>query len=156
MNPPPTTEERFWAKVQKTDTCWNWAGSKDLAGYGAVRIKGERILAHRASYEMVVGQIPDGERIDHLCFNTSCVRPDHLRPVTRKQNGEHRKGAPVHSKSGVRGVTWNSQMNKWRALVGHYGKQHYVGHFDDIAEAEAAVIAKRNELHTHNDLDRAA
>jgi hypothetical protein len=92
--------------------------------------------------------------VDHICSNRVCVRPDHLRIVTRKENSEHLTGADKNSVSGVRGVT--RQKNRWRAQVRHNGKLISVGSYINIEDAEAAVIAKRLELFTHNDSDRAA
>lgn len=80
-------EERFWSKVEKTDGCWNWMANKDRNGYGRFWPTGRQTaMAHRVSYELMVGPIPAGLQIDHLCRNTSCVRPDHLEPVTRTEN----------------------------------------------------------------------
>jgi len=56
--------------------------------------------------------------------------------------------------SGIRGVSWYKRSGKWRAGVWSAKRYHYVGSFTDLADAEAAVIAKRNELFTHNDADR--
>lgn len=74
-------EERFWAKVQPTGFCWEWTASK-AHGYGY--FNGSR--AHRFAYELLVGPIPDGLVIDHLCRNRGCVNPDHLEPVTQREN----------------------------------------------------------------------
>jgi len=80
-------EERFWAKVQKSDTCWVWVAAKDGKGYGYFGSrKGETRLAHRLSWELTRGPIPAGLHIDHLCRNTSCVNPAHLEPVTPREN----------------------------------------------------------------------
>jgi hypothetical protein len=89
----------------------------------------------------------------HTCPK-NCVNPDHLRPVTHKQNHENRAGPQRNGHSGVRGVTWNKKNQAWQAQVKHHQKTHYAGIFDTVEEAEAAVIAKRNELFTHNDRDR--
>jgi hypothetical protein len=56
--------------------------------------------------------------------------------------------------SGVRGVYWEEERNCWVARVGHHGVRLSAGRFATLADAEAAVIAKRNELFTHNDADR--
>jgi hypothetical protein len=77
--------ERFWEKVEKTGGCWNWTAGLNAAGYGMFS-DGKTRLAHRFAYEMVVGKIPDGLQLDHLCRNRSCVRPDHLEPVTNREN----------------------------------------------------------------------
>lgn len=151
-----TVEDRFWAKVQKTEGCWAWTGAKDSSGYGAAW-NGRRLVgAHRFSYEMSNGPVADGLVIDHTCHVPSCVRPDHLRAVTNKQNTENFSGLITTNTSGVRGVFWIQDRRKWQAGVKHHGVRYYVGQFTDIADAEAAVIAKRLELFTHNDLDRVA
>jgi len=152
-------KERFWAKVEKTDTCWNWTGSLVNKGYGMIRDHRSTPVtqsAHRLSYKWHVGPIPEGLFIDHMCHNKACVNPAHLRAVTPKQNMENRAGASSNSKTGVRGVSWNKKLNRWLAQTGSGGRKIHVGNFDSIEEAEAAVIAKRNEVMTHNDLDRRA
>lgn len=149
-----TFEQRFWSKVDKSGQCWEWTGAKNQYGYGNIAVDGKVLRSHRVSYEMAVGPIPEGLVVDHICQVPACVRPDHLRVATFKQNREHLAGPYSSNKSGVRGVWWNKQNKKWQGNVGHNGKQHYVGLFADLDEAEAAVIAKRNELFTHNDLDR--
>lgn len=154
LNPQPTPEERFWGRVEKTDTCWNWTGYMRAGGYGGVRIDGVLRSAHRLSYEVANGPIPEGMYLDHICHNTACVRPDHLRPVTTKQNGENRRGPASNNTSGILGVSWNKRARKWEGHVGHNGKSHHAGSFDYIGDAEAAVIALRLELFTHNDKDR--
>jgi len=81
-----TYEERFWARVEKTETCWLWTASTQGRGYGAMW-NGERmILAHRWAYQSLVGPIPEGLELDHLCRVRNCVNPAHLEPVTRKEN----------------------------------------------------------------------
>lgn len=149
-------EDRFWPKVDKSGNCWVWTAGKNIAGYGSFTAFGRPVSAHRYSYEINVGPIPDRHDIDHTCHNRVCVNPAHLRATTRKQNIENQVGAQSRSRTGVRGVTPVRTKGKWRADVGHFGAQHYLGVFDSIAEAEAAVIAKRNELFTHNDADRKA
>lgn len=78
--------DRFWIKVKKTETCWNWVGVKSTGGYGRLNIKGEMIQAHRISYEDKYGKILSKMEIDHLCRNRLCVNPDHLEAVTGKVN----------------------------------------------------------------------
>ncbi len=77
---------RFWAKVNKTETCWLWVGAVTDNGYGNFRKKRKSIPAHRVSYELLIGPIPDGLELDHLCRVRNCVNPEHLEPVTRQEN----------------------------------------------------------------------
>jgi hypothetical protein len=149
----PTTEERFWAKVNKTDGCWNWAGSTTHNGYGDFQNGGKTLRSHRVSYEWANGPIPDGMQIDHICHNRRCVNPEHLRTVTPKQNSENLSGPTARSTSGVRGVTWSKKDRRWIAQVQHQGKGYVGGYFRTIAEAEASVISLRNKLFTHNNID---
>lgn len=156
-----TSMDRFWARVDKSGDCWEWTGFVTNRGYGLIAAKGgpkgkgTSKKAHRVAYEDANGPIPEGFMVDHICHNRLCCNPSHLRLATAKQNAEHRKGAQKNNKSsGVRGVYWRTQSNKWRAMVRHNQRLISVGQFDTVVEAEAAVIAKRRELFTHNDKDR--
>ena len=81
-------ERRFWAYVDGigSEGCWTWSGPSKHHGYGHLQIGKKMVLAHRYSYELAKGEIPRGLELDHLCRNTSCVRPDHLEPVTHREN----------------------------------------------------------------------
>lgn len=81
-----TPEQRFWSKVDKTDSCWLWTGALHDLGYARFQSDGKRVYAHRYSYELVNGSIPDGLTIDHLCRVRHCVNPDHLEAVTHREN----------------------------------------------------------------------
>lgn len=80
--------ERMQAKIAVTGDCWIWTGAKNPKGYGSVSNgkKGSSALAHRKSYMLTVGPIPNGYEIDHLCENTSCVNPEHLEAVTPEEH----------------------------------------------------------------------
>ena len=154
--PKPITPvaERFWRFVDKTETCWLWTGGKS-AGYGRMRTVGRKMeSAHRVSYAMHAGPIPVGLVIDHICRRTLCVNPQHLRAVTNKQNNEHLAQESSIGRSGVRGVFWHEKLQKWVAQVRHNGKTNIGGYFATVEEAAASVVHLRNELYTHNDLDR--
>lgn len=82
-----TPSERFWAHVRKTPTCWEWtAGTTGASGYGVFRANGKATTAHRWAYEQLVGAVPEGLDLDHLCRNRLCVNPAHLEPVTHREN----------------------------------------------------------------------
>lgn len=99
-----TAEERFWARVQKTEGCWFWIGTIDRDGYGRFTWPGGQ-RAHRFVYELRVGSIPKRLTVDHLCHNRDrscpsgraclhrrCVNPAHLDLSTRGENA--RRGSP--------------------------------------------------------------
>lgn len=79
-------DERFWLGVEKTDTCWLWRKRIDGGGYGRFSCGGRYVSAHRWSYERLIGPIPFGLHLDHLCRTRACVNPAHLEPVTLREN----------------------------------------------------------------------
>jgi hypothetical protein len=146
----PPLSERFWAKVKKTDGCWLWGAAITTTGYGVIRVDGVLQKAHRVAYELAVAPIPAGMQIDHVCHNRPCVNPAHLRIATNKENAENRSGAQANSRSGVRGVHWFKPYGKWRVEVGHHGRNHHGGYFEDLEDAARAAKALRASLFTHD------
>ena len=105
-----TELERFFKKVNKTETCWLWTAGVSTRGYGVFHntlISSK--YAHRYAYSAFVGAIPEGLVVDHLCGIKLCVNPEHLEPVTNKENlrrgevgqknAEHHR-AKTHCKNG--------------------------------------------------------
>lgn len=91
VRPPAMDEaERFFSKVNAAAPCWEWTGGVNENGYGRfTRAPGHLdrlVYAHRWAWEHLVGPIPDGLTLDHLCRNSICVNPDHLEPVTQAVN----------------------------------------------------------------------
>lgn len=78
----PTAVDRFWIRVAKTDHCWYWMGGRVPSGYGTFY----GTYAHRFSYELAHGTIPDGHEVCHTCDVPSCVRPEHLYLATHREN----------------------------------------------------------------------
>ncbi len=74
------------SRVTTDSECWIWLGSRSTKGYGRVSVSGRTQQAHRVVYEALVGPIPEGLQLDHLCRNRSCVNPAHLEPVTCSEN----------------------------------------------------------------------
>jgi hypothetical protein len=92
---PPTTEQRFWSKVDKPELgpCWVWtAGINKRTGYGRFGVRhGEMVDVHRHSYLLAYGSIPEKYDVHHACHLRHCLRPDHLIATTRSQNRAERK-----------------------------------------------------------------
>lgn len=133
-------EERFWAKVNKTDTCWWWTGAiRDSraqdAQYGQIKIRGKRTTTHRFSYQLHFGEIPDGLSVCHHCDNTLCVRPDHLFLGTAADNHADRarkmrnglyKLNPLQVAEIRERYTPFDSINGTRALAREFGVTHSV------------------------------
>lgn len=104
--------DRFSAKVKVDEVtgCWLWTARTNDSGYGCFWFNGKVTLAHRASYEIFGGLVPEGLELDHVkergCLNRHCVNPAHLEPVTHQDN----------VRRGDAGAHWSS---KTRCPVGH-------------------------------------
>lgn len=87
-NPSDKDQERFWSKVQfNGHQCWNWLGGVSNNGYGRFCFgRRGQIVAHRVSFQLVYGLVPEGLVLDHICHNRICVNPVHLRIVTKRIN----------------------------------------------------------------------
>ena len=90
--------ERFFEKVEITEGCWIWRGAMGR-NYGVFTFDGKLRVAHRGLWEKIMGPVPAGMELDHLCRNPACVRLDHLEPVTRSEN--MKRSMPYRSMSGV-------------------------------------------------------
>lgn len=106
LAPKIPTSKRFWDKVDKAalDGHWLWTASRDPLGYGRFGSKHLKdTLAHRIAYEYMVGPIPAGMTIDHLCRVPSCVNPEHLEVVTAIENTRRMFAARVPASACRRG-----------------------------------------------------
>lgn len=126
---PPTIpiETRFWAKVEKDGPipeyaphlgpCWIWAPALNK-GYGVLGRPGKyggACQAHRFAYQLLIGPIPEGLHLDHLCRVPACVNPDHLEPVTSAEN-MRRMPRKIYCKQGH---PFTDENTYW-----HAGKRH--------------------------------
>lgn len=118
-------EKRFWDKVNKTRTCWLWAGSLNNKGYGRINVGGKVLLAHRVSYEMEYG-LTRKDIILHICDEPKCVNPKHLRIGSYKDNTQdmYKKGrACIGEERSQAKLTWE-KVDKIRSLYPKGGWTH--------------------------------
>ncbi len=139
----PTAGQRFWAKVDTSGECWTWTAYLNACGYGKFRFRGEAWLAHRVAYELLIGPIPGGRSLDHMCHNAdrscpgneqckhrACVNPAHLATADHRQNALRSPliGAKMHCKNGHAFDDSNTSMTSAgsrRCLTCHREHQRY-------------------------------
>ena len=121
-----TLEERFWAKVNKNGPggCWDWTASLDSREYGQIRIDGKNKRAHRVSYELHNGPIPEGLCVCHKCDRRICVNPKCLFLGTVEDNNRDRdeKGRQVALRGSAH---WYSKLNETQvSLIKKFFDRH--------------------------------
>lgn len=109
-------QERFWRSVNKTATCWVWTRSVNTWGYGQIRNeKGTYTTAHRISWRLHRGEIPEGQAVLHTCDNTRCVRPDHLFLGSQADNMRDKVGKGRQAKGERHGMSHASLAKRGAA-----------------------------------------
>lgn len=139
--------KNFWAKVDKSDYCWNWRGTK-VNGYGLMRISLTRknILAHRLSYLIHFGEIPSALFVLHKCDNRGCVNPDHLFLGTLKDNTQdmlakgRQRYNPLRGELHPRAKMSDEQIKDFRNRLG-YRNIAALGREFGISKTQAHRIA---------------
>lgn len=135
--------DRFMSFVspEPNSGCWLWIAHTKPRGYGTFKIGMRTFTAHRVSYELFRGNIPEGMQLDHLCRVRCCVNPAHLEPVTNKENCDR----------GLHGVLWSPKTHcpYGHALTGYnlirYGRRLSCRSCDRV-RARLYAARKRQEL----------
>lgn len=134
-----------WTKAPRRGVAPNTeAGSLKPDGYKYIGYKGKVYCAHRVVFYYHHGYLP--EYVDHINHNRSDNRIENLRAATPSENQCNRV-LNRNNTSGVKGVTWNKNRNKWQASICFEGKVYNLGRFEKLEDAEAAVAKKRIEVH---------
>lgn len=98
--PPPVPAKPVDQRIRKSSTvqsngCWTWNLSTDSDGYGSIKVAGKTRYAARVSYEVFVDDIPEGMVVHQVCKDRSCVNPDHLETITRKESTARGESDPL-------------------------------------------------------------
>jgi hypothetical protein len=140
-----TQEARFWAKVEKTEKCWEWTAALHETGYGIFGIGGKRVdRAHRISWRMHFGEIPKGMIICHRCDNPRCVRPDHLFVGTYADNTRDCMEKGRHSPPPPMGG-WN-KIDLPKCILDRLGTQSDASLAEEAGVTKYTIQRRRNAL----------
>lgn len=151
--------ERFYEKVQKTETCWIWNGTLGNNGYGRFSVHGKQFVAHRWLFEQLNGAIPIELQCCHKCDNRKCVNPEHIFLGTRTENmaDAHAKGRMnfqkpgwFHPKSGTKHHAvklTEDDVRKIRSLAGKKFGYEIAEEFGISSVQVNRIIARKNWRH---------
>ena len=136
--------ESLYANSRNQGSCIVWNGSLNQYGYGQIGFDSNVWLTHRLAWTYETGENIQGKILDHTCHNPACFNIEHLRIATYSENGSHRSGPEVNSKSGIRNVY--KHRNKWRVRITKNQHVMCFGFYDTIEEAAAVAERERKRL----------
>ena len=134
----------YWKKTRGRAIQGAVAGYKHSSGYIIVETHGKLHKAHRLIWLMHYGSTP--EFLDHINGNRADNRIENLRPATKTENNQNMKMLSSNT-SGVKGVHWQKNANKWRVQIRHNNKRKHIGYFDDIELAALVASEARVKYH---------
>lgn len=146
--------EQLYRHIDRDDPrgCWNWTARRNAGGYGEITVNRKKTTAHRISYVLHHGPIPEGEGfhgyvVRHKCDNPSCVNPDHLELGTQYQNMQDRKErgrevTPLGSKHGMAKLG-DYDVRAIRELAGHYSQKSLAAMFNISVSAISMIVNRK-------------
>jgi len=143
MTTTDKTTEKFIAKVDKRghDECWTWLGAKGLKGYGRFWNGKRLVLAHRQSWEIFFGPIPEGYMVLHKCNNPSCVNPYHLYTGNNCDNMLDASRAGTHNGRQKRKFN-EEQIKKIQELLVHGESQSVIAQRFNVAQSTISLVSR--------------
>lgn len=134
--------ERFYAKVEKTETCWLWTGALLRTGYGSIRINKKSERAHRVAYELEIEKIPTGMLLRHICDNKRCVNPSHLIVGTHKENSVDAldRGQHLVGERDPKAKLSNNDVAAIRTLLASGATGRYTARLFGVTEGHISMI----------------
>lgn len=169
--PPQPVKERFMKYVRTSESgCWMWTGSINKWGYGSFIYEGKKMNAHRVSYILYKGEIPEGLQVGHACHDKApecaggiscqhrrCVNPAHLEPQTCQQNVQASRIANSAKEFCSQGHPYNEENTQWVVVDGrrwrHCGECNRIrsreNHEKKMAALGKQVVHKTDDLRTH-------
>jgi predicted XRE-type DNA-binding protein len=141
----PTLEDAFWPNVQKGDGCWEWTGSKNVWGYGRIKIRRKVHMAHKVAYTLHYGPIPDGLVICHRCDNRGCVNPAHLFIGTYADNSADMvsKGRQARGERNANAKLTEAVVREMRQLYASGMKQDALAARFNISQMTVSDVIRR-------------
>lgn len=141
-----------WKKSFHKSRIGTIAGYINKRGYIAIRVNKKTYYAHRLAWLYTHGELPK-KQIDHINGDTSDNRLSNLRDVSTADNGRNRR-VGLNNTSGIMGVVWHKNKNKWIVNIKVDMKRHYLGYYSNIFDAACVRISAQNKLGFHENHGR--
>ena len=142
----PATGAFTWRIARARNLAGAAAGRVERDGYRRIGIDSKLYPAQRLAWLIAHGQPPNGE-IDHIDGDRDNNALRNLRDVSMRINRQNQRKAHIDNQSGLLGVSWFAARKKWRAQISVEGKLRFLGSFDDPADAHAAYLAAKRNMH---------
>lgn len=146
----PTRDELMAGSSRNTETgCLVWMGACTHSNPRYKYPKFRGYLLHRLMFELHTGiKLKSTDFVDHMCHNTMCIEPAHLRQATPAENAQNLVRARNNT-SGMRGVSFKQRTQRWEAKAQKAGVSYFAGQYKSFEEACNAVVALRARLYSH-------